>query len=260
MRDFWKSSSNQQAHLGNGVDSGVMSITSLITTRARYVLAAGATVVALAGCSTNEPEPVAATVTSPTTVIEESSDVNTDVEQTTTTTEVAPVAGDPSDPGNDGDASDGSDASESEDDASTPIADDVITDIVADAAGGRSTFDGVVDELEDLDALVVDAWGDGGLGIHRGHAQVENVLEAFLGIDHDEMHEYMDAGFNLGAIAEELGKDPEALVETLTASYAPFVADGVDNGIITEAEAVEWTSLIRTEFSDRVYWDGVSTS
>ena len=138
--------------------------------------------------------------------------------------------------------------------------DGVLTDVVADAQGGRAFFDGTVDEVSDLDDLVADAWGDGDLGLHRGHAQVENVLEAFLGIDHDGMHDLMDQGLNLAATAEALDKDPAALVETLTYSYIPFVEQGVDNGVISSDELDVWVDLIRTEFDDRVYWDGVSAS
>lgn len=141
-----------------------------------------------------------------------------------------------------------------------PTLEGVLTDVVADAQGGRAFFDGTVDEVADLDDLVADAWGDGDLGLHRGHAQVENVLEAFLGIDHDGMHDLMDQGLNLAATAEALDKDPAALVETLTYSYIPFVEQGVDNGVISPDELDEWVDLIRTEFDDRVYWDGVSTS
>ncbi len=137
---------------------------------------------------------------------------------------------------------------------------EVPTDVVADAQGGRALFDGTVDEVADLEDLVADAWGDGDLGLHRGHAQVENVLEGFLGIDHDEMHDYMDDGFNLAAISEALDKDPDALVDSLTNSYVPFVEEGVVNGVISEDELAEWVELLRVEFTDRVFWDGVSES
>ncbi len=136
----------------------------------------------------------------------------------------------------------------------------VLTDVVADAQGGRAFFDGTVDEVADLEDLVADAWGDGDLGLHRGHAQVENVLEVFLGIDHDGMHDYMDQGLNLAETAEAVEKDPDALIESLTNSYIPFVDEGVENGVIAADEANEWIELLRNEFTDRVFWDGVSAS
>ncbi len=52
-------------------------------------------------------------------------------------------------------------------------------------SGRGSPFDGTVDAQSDLNALLETAWGDGGLDLHRGHAPIENVLEAFLGISHD---------------------------------------------------------------------------
>ncbi len=239
-----------------------MPLPTLTADRTRTVLAAGAVLVALAGCSSGAvdsatPE-IADAVDVATTTVEASDDA-LESDTGTQTEDAAVEAADdaaPVEPEAETTQSDAADDTEEE----TVAGDGVITGIVADASGGRSTFDGTVDELEDLEALVVDAWGDGGLGLHRGHAQVENVLEAFLGINHDEMHDYMDDGFNLGDLAVELGRDPDDLVETLTASYAPYVDEGVVNGVITEAEAADWIDLLRTEFNDRVYWDGVSES
>jgi len=237
----------------------------------------------IAGCASDAPDSTAASETTIADItvddlVELDADASSESEVSETVAEQdEPDAAMEADSGSDGDTTDDTadpadtaatesaeqpadDSTEPSDDPNGAAATGVITDIVADATGGRSTFDGEVDELADLDALVVDAWGDGGLGLHRGHAQVENVLEAFLGIDHDTMHAYMDDGFNLGDLAVELGRDADDLVETLTASYAPYVNEGVENGVITDAEAAEWIELLRTEFTDRVYWDGVSAS
>lgn len=133
----------------------------------------------------------------------------------------------------------------------------VITDITARGSGPGSPFDGTVNTASDLDALVETAWGEGRLGLHRGHAPIESVLVAFLGISHDQMHVYMEEqGMNLAAVSEELGLNPDDLVETLTYSFMPFVQQGVDNGVISAEEADTWNEQIRVQFNNRVYWDG----
>lgn len=134
---------------------------------------------------------------------------------------------------------------------------DVITTIQARGTGGGASFDGTVDTLSDLDDLVSTAWGVARLGLHRGHAPIEGVLEAYLGISHDEMHVLMeDGGMNLAAICENFGFDPENLVETLTASFVPFIEEGVENGVITTDEVEAWTDRVRTEFRNRINWEG----
>lgn len=133
----------------------------------------------------------------------------------------------------------------------------VITDMTARATGGGSPFDGRVDSAADLEDLVATARGDGALGLHRGHAPIESVLERFLGIDHDEMHVFMEkANLNLAGVCERLGLDPENLVASLTASFVPYIEAGVANGVIAEDEVDAWTERVRTEFAERVYWEG----
>ena len=122
--------------------------------------------------------------------------------------------------------------------------------------GGGSPFDGTVDTPSDLDDLVESAWGVARLGLHRGHAPIEAVLEAFWGIDHDEMHVLMDQGMNAAAVSEHLGLDPENLVDTLTYSFVPFLEEGVANGVLSSGEVATWQEQIRVQFSNRVYWDG----
>ncbi|MBF2759744.1 MAG: hypothetical protein ISN28_05675 [Ectothiorhodospiraceae bacterium AqS1] len=136
---------------------------------------------------------------------------------------------------------------------------DRILDMKARGPGTRSGFDRIVDSKADLERLVAAAWGDGRLGLHRGHAEIQEVLEAYLGITHREMHRLMeDEGMNLAAVCEKFGFDPVNLIDTLTASFAPFVEEGVDNGVIPMDEAQIWIERIRAEFRNRVHWDGVS--
>ncbi len=133
---------------------------------------------------------------------------------------------------------------------------EVLTNITARGTGGGSPFDGKVDQKSDLEDLVETAWGNGRLGLHRGHGPIEEVLEVFLGITHDEMHVLMDSGLNLAGVCETLGLDSENLIETLTASFVPFIQEGVDNKVITSEEATIWTERVRTEFRRRVHWKG----
>ncbi len=134
---------------------------------------------------------------------------------------------------------------------------EVIRDIKARGPKIDKDFDGIVDSKAELERLVEVAWGNGALGLHRGHADIERVLEAYLGITHREMHIFMeDEGMNLAAICEIFGFDPENLIDTLTASFAPFVEEGVDNGAIPASEAGVWIERIRAEFHKRVHFEG----
>ncbi|MGK7913355.1 MAG: hypothetical protein AB4050_18030 [Synechococcus sp.] len=134
---------------------------------------------------------------------------------------------------------------------------DVISHMTANGIGSGMPFDGSVDQQSDLDDLVTTARGNGAEGLHRGHGPVRNVLEEFLGIDHDEMHLLMEEeGLNLAGVSQHFGFDPDNLVESLTASFVPFIQEGIDNGVITEDEAVIWTEEVRTGFETRVYWEG----
>ena len=134
---------------------------------------------------------------------------------------------------------------------------EILTNIKATGTGGGSPFDGTVNTASDLDALVETAWGDGGLDLHRGHAPIQSVLEAYLGISHNQMHVMMeDCNMNLATVCESFGFDPENLVETLTASFVPFIEQGVTNGVITTDKVAEWTEQVRTQFRNRVNWEG----
>lgn len=105
--------------------------------------------------------------------------------------------------------------------------------------------------------MVASASGIGDLDLHKGHSPIQSVLEAFLGISHEQMHIYMEKdGLNLAGTCQVLGMQPENLIQTLTNSFEPFVDQGVGKGLITQKEKVEWISRIKTEFQNRVYWNG----
>jgi len=118
-------------------------------------------------------------------------------------------------------------------------------------------FKGKVDHLSDLEDLVATAGGIDGLDLHRGHSPIQSVLEAFLGISHDQMHIYMERdSLNLAGTCEALGIPPENLVQTLTNSFEPYVDQGVAKGLITQEEKLEWLKRVNTAVSGRVYWSG----
>ena len=130
-----------------------------------------------------------------------------------------------------------------------------LSGITARAVGGDSPFGGEVNQTSDLDDLVSVAWGTERLGLHRGHAPIQNVLEAFLGITHSQMHIFMEEEkMNLADVCRRLGFAPENLVESLAASFAPFVEEGVRNGVIAADEAAAWNEKIRDTFHRRVHW------
>ena len=134
---------------------------------------------------------------------------------------------------------------------------EILVNITARGKGYGVPFKGTVDRISDLEDLVVTAYGIGGLDLHRGHSPIQSVLEAFLGISHEQMHVYMERdGLNLAGTCEVLGILPENLIQTLTNSFEPFVDQAVEKGIITQAERLVWIERVRTEFHYRVYWSG----
>lgn len=128
-------------------------------------------------------------------------------------------------------------------------------------SGGRGGVPGGVDVSsvtteEQLVELVQEAYGDGGLDLHRGHQPVQDVLDEVLGISHDELHVRMDAGQNLAAVAEDLGIDPQELVDAMVASWSPAIDAVLDSGEITGAEAEQYRAALEEAFEFRVTWDG----
>ncbi|MGY1604181.1 hypothetical protein [Geodermatophilus sp. SYSU D00815] len=109
---------------------------------------------------------------------------------------------------------------------------------------------------EELVALVQEAYGDAGLGLHRGHQPVEDVLDEVLTISHDELHVRMDAGQNLAAVAEDIGVDPQELVDALVEAWSPAIDSVLAAGEITSEEAEQYRAALEEAFTFRVNWDG----
>ena len=109
---------------------------------------------------------------------------------------------------------------------------------------------------DQLIELIQEAYGDAGLGLHRGHQPVEDVLDEVLAISHDELHVRMDAGQNLAAVAEDLGIDPQTLIDALVAKYSPAIDTLLADGTITQDEADQYLAALEEAFTFRVTWDG----
>ncbi len=125
-----------------------------------------------------------------------------------------------------------------------------------DGGGGNVSAASVSSEQE-LITLINSAYGDPGLGLHRGHRPVEATLIDFLGISHDEMHVRMEAeGQNLDAVATDLGLDDQDLVAALTDSWSPAIDTLVENGTITEDQASNYRQALTDAFTYRVTWNG----
>ena len=123
--------------------------------------------------------------------------------------------------------------------------------------GGGDDIDASAVTTEDqLVALVEEAYGDGGLGLHRGHQGIEEVLNEVLGISHEELHVRMDAGQNLSAVAEDLGIDTQTLVDALVAAYSPAIDNMLAAGTLTQDQADAYLQALEDAFTFRVTWDG----
>lgn len=126
-------------------------------------------------------------------------------------------------------------------------------------AGGPGGVDvSSVTTEEQLVELIDSAYGDAGLGLHRGHQPVEDVLDSVLGISHDELHVRMDAGQNLATIADEVEVGQDALVEALVESWSPAIDTLLANGTITEEQAEQYRAALTEAFTFRVTWDGTT--
>ena len=125
------------------------------------------------------------------------------------------------------------------------------------AGGGPGGVDvsSVSTEAELVD-LVQEAYGDAGLDLHRGHQPVQDVLDEVLAISHDELHVRMDAGQNLATVAEDLGVEPQELVDALVESWSPAIDSVLATGGITEEEAEQYRTALEEAFTYRITWDG----
>ncbi|WP_222195833.1 hypothetical protein [Modestobacter italicus] len=121
--------------------------------------------------------------------------------------------------------------------------------------GGSVDVSSVTTE-EELVALVQDAYGDPSLDLHRGHQPVQDVLDEVLGITHEELHVRMEAGQGLAEVAEDLGVDPQELIDGMVAKYAVAIDTLLADGTITQEEADQYLADLETAFEFRVTWDG----
>ncbi len=114
---------------------------------------------------------------------------------------------------------------------------------------------------DELIALVQEAYGDGGLDLHRGHQPVQDVLDEVLGISHDELHVRMEEQEqNLAAVAEDLGIDPQTLVDALVEKYGAAIDTVLASGEITDDEADRYRAALDEAFTWRITWDGEETT
>ncbi|WP_164701754.1 hypothetical protein [Modestobacter sp. KNN46-3] len=121
--------------------------------------------------------------------------------------------------------------------------------------GGSVDVSAVTTE-EQLVELIQDAYGDPGLDLHRGHQPVQDVLDEVLGISHEELHVRMDAGQGLAEVAEDLGVDPQELIDGMVAEYGVAIDTLLADGTITREEADQYLADLETAFEFRVTWDG----
>ena len=115
--------------------------------------------------------------------------------------------------------------------------------------------------VDDLVGMIQEAYGDPGLGLHRGHQPVESTLIEVLGISHDEMHVRMETmGQNLAAVATDLGIDPQVLIDALVDSWSPAIDSLLADGTITSDETDAYRAALEEAFTFRVTWNGEDTT
>ena len=131
-------------------------------------------------------------------------------------------------------------------------------DVGPGGGGGPGGIDvSSVSTEDELVALVQEANGEASLGLHRGHQPIEDVLDEMLEISHDELHVRMEEqGQNLATVAEDLGIDPETLVDALVEKYGAAIDAVLASGEITEDEADEYRAALEEAFTWRTTWDG----
>ncbi|MEI2809201.1 MAG: hypothetical protein V9F00_03000 [Nocardioides sp.] len=126
---------------------------------------------------------------------------------------------------------------------------------------GNSIDVSQVSSETELIGLIQEAYGDPGLGLHRGHQPVESVLNEVLQISHDELHVRMEEkGQNLAVVAEDLGIDPQTLIDALVESWSPAIDSTLASGAITEDQAADYLAALQDAFEFRVTWDGAAAT
>ncbi len=63
-------------------------------------------------------------------------------------------------------------------------------------------------------------------------------------------------GQNLEAVAEDIGVDPQTLIDALVDSWNPAIDNLLEAGTITQDEADEYEAALEEAFTFRVSWDG----
>ena len=85
---------------------------------------------------------------------------------------------------------------------------------------------------------------------------MQDVLDEVLAISHEELHVRMEDGQNLAAVAEDLGIDPQTLIDALVESWSPAIDNLLAAGTITEDQADQYREALEEAFTFRVTWDG----
>lgn len=93
-----------------------------------------------------------------------------------------------------------------------------------------------------------------GPGGHRGGPGLEAMAEA-IGISEDELRTALEDGSTPAEVAEENGVDRETLIDAVVASMEEHLAQGVEDGRLTQEEADEKLAEIEDRANDIV--DGV---
>ena len=65
-----------------------------------------------------------------------------------------------------------------------------------------------------------------------------------------------EQGQNLAAVAEDLGIDPQTLIDALVESRSAAIDNLLTAGTITEDEADGYLAALESAFTFRVTWDG----
>lgn len=121
---------------------------------------------------------------------------------------------------------------------------------------GNSVDVSSVSTVDELNALIQEAYGEASLGLHRGHQPVESTLNEVLGISHEELHARMDSGQNLATIANDVGVGEDKLIAALVDAWEPAIDTLKENGTITADQAEEYRAALKEAFTFKITWDG----
>ena len=106
-------------------------------------------------------------------------------------------------------------------------------------------------------AEVQKACGEGSLGLHRGHQDVQGTLTAVLSTSHDEgTCAWSRRGQNLTAVATDVGVAPASLVNALVSAADDPIDSARRSGELTAAQAAEYRAALKSAFEFRASWNG----